>query len=129
MQDDTKHATSIAQQAVHTEPSSLGPRNRLASLLFQNAGVSGAENGGAGAAEEALAVLASGAAAKASNGLVGDVDAALEALSIEAVAEATIAKGNQDQDALRKAQRAIMLRPSAPRGWDTLDYVRAQSAA
>lgn len=132
---------SIAQHSVNAEPENLGQRNRLASLIVQ----SGENKNNTGdtqtQAQSALALLSVG-------GLSGDVDATAVALSIQAVAQASLKEkvGNKaergdeeanagrngdgdgmQQDALRKAQRAIMMRPSEMRGWQTLAYVRARS--
>jgi superkiller protein 3 len=86
---------------------------------------------------EAFALLANEAFA-ASNFEV-DVDAATTAFSIQAVAQAasspllgteednnTHAEVGLLRDALRNAQRAIMMRPSETRGWQTLAFVRSR---
>jgi len=116
-------ALSIAQHAVNAEPSNLGSRNRLATLMVQS---------GKNKAETALALLA-GMGEEGPNNKSGEVDAAVEALNIQAVAQ-TISSGTREdreeisllqRDALAKAQRAVMMRPSDKRGWDALAYVRA----
>ncbi|KAF8972954.1 hypothetical protein BDZ97DRAFT_1900816 [Flammula alnicola] len=140
-QEDAKQARSIAQHAVHAEPASLGQRNRLATLIVQ----SGEEEKN----DEALAVLGTaaggggGAGAASVAGISGEVDAATVALCIQAVAQASGARasGNKEgalkeeegtddglRDALCRAQRAIMMRPSEVRGWQTLAYVRSRMA-
>ena len=80
---------------------------------------------------DALALLAGVAAGAA--GKSGDMNADIEALSIQAVARASGSEGltkEEEQErlnkALREAQRAIMMRPSEMRGWRTLAYVRGR---
>jgi superkiller protein 3 len=101
---------SIAQYAVSVEPSSIKQRSRLASLIIQNGNN----------AEEALALL---------NGVNnldnGQLEAAISALNIQAVAHVSNVDKDSN-DALCKAQRTIFMRPSNPRGWQTLAYVRAR---
>ena len=103
---------SIAQHAVSVEPSSIKQRSRLASLIIQNGNN----------AEEALALL-NGVKNLEDN---GQLEVAFSALNIQAVAQAC--KGDEDYniDALCNAQRAIFMRPSDPRGWQTLAYVRSR---
>ena len=103
---------SIAQRAVSAEPSSIKQRSRLASLIIQN------EN----SAEEALALL-NGMSDLDNN---GQLEAAISALNIQAVAQVCNVDNDYKVDALRKAQQAILMRPSDPRGWQTLAYVRAR---
>ncbi|KAH9485295.1 Superkiller protein 3 [Psilocybe cubensis] len=134
-QGATGETMSIAQHSVNAEPGSLDQRNRLASLIVQSRENKGSTSGGQ-VQKSALALLSAG-------GLSGDVDAAAVALSIQAVMQASLKEkvdvGNKEgrgdgsggngmqRDALRKAQRAIMMRPSEMRGWQTLAYVRARS--
>jgi superkiller protein 3 len=87
---------------------------------------------------EAFALLAN--EAFAASKFEVDVDAATVAFSIQAVAQAasspllgteednnnTHAEGGLLRDALRSAQRAIMMRPSETRGWQTLAFVRSR---
>jgi superkiller protein 3 len=105
---------SIAQHAVSAEPSSIKQRSRLASLIIQNG-----KN-----VEEALALL---------NGVnnldyTGQLEAAFSALNIQAVAQSFNDNEDYNIDALCNAQRAIFMRPSDPRGWQTLAYVRARKS-
>lgn len=105
-------ALSIAQHAVSVEPSGTKQRNRLARLIVQN----GTNT------EEALALL---------NGMNnvdinGQLEAAILALNIQAVAQVWSSDEGYSIDALRKAQRAIMMRPSDCRGWQTLAYVQTR---
>lgn len=118
MQADTTKARAVAQHAVHAEPGQLAPRTRLAGLLLQQRGDGGGEDESA-SAEEALAVLA-----PAEGAGMSVVDAAVEALDLQAVARAVSGKDG----GLRAAQRAIMMRPAAVRGWQTLAFVRARGA-
>ncbi|KAF8160990.1 TPR-like protein [Crassisporium funariophilum] len=117
-QDDSKHALSVAQHAVSAEPSSLEQRNRLTSLMIQN-----------GNTESGLALLMASAQSENNNG--GEWEKATVALSMQAVALAMhwddkADKGDLGRQALRRAQRAIMGRPSELRGWQTLAYVCAR---
>lgn len=103
-------ALSIAQHAVSVEPSGIKQRNRLARLIIQN----GTNT------EEALALL---------NGMNnvdinGQLEAAILSLNIQAVAQ--VSNSNNSIDALRKAQRAILMRPSDCRGWQTLAYIQTR---
>jgi superkiller protein 3 len=122
IQGDVKQAISIAQHSVYADPSSLRPRNRLASLNVQR-----------GQNNEAFALLAN--EAFAASKFEVDVDAATAAFSIQAVAQAASSSlpGTEEdteagllRDALRSAQRAIMMRPSEIRGWQTLAFVRSR---
>ncbi|KAF9562772.1 TPR-like protein [Agrocybe pediades] len=125
-QEDLNGALSIAQHAVSAEPSNIGSRTRLAALMVQR---------GENNTDTALALLA-GMGDEGPNNKTGEVDAAVEALNIQAVAQ-TISAGTKDKaeegalaterDALAKAQRAIMMRPSDPKNWDALAYVRART--
>lgn len=120
-----KQAISIAQHSVYADPSSLRPRNRLASLNVQQ-----------GQNNAAFALLAN--KAFAASKFEVDVNAATAAFSIQAVAQAasspllgteednTHAEADLLRDALRSAQRAIMMRPSETRGWQTLAFVRSR---
>ncbi|KDR75408.1 hypothetical protein GALMADRAFT_98862 [Galerina marginata CBS 339.88] len=114
-QEETQQAISIAQHAVSAEPANLSQRNRLASLIVQ----CGQRN------NDALALLAGVGGADASG---RSAEAATEALCIQAVAQASSREGEGSRDALQKAQRAIMMRPSGMRGWQTLAYVGARMA-
>jgi len=78
---------------------------------------------------DALALLAGIATARKS----GDMNADIEALSIQAVARASDSTGLSKEEeeerlhkALREAQRAVMMHPSEMRGWQTLAYVRGR---
>jgi superkiller protein 3 len=73
-------------------------------------------------AEESLALL-SGMDNLGNN---DQLEAAFSALNIQAVAQVCNGDQDYDIDALRKAQQAILMRPSDPRGWQTLAYVRAR---
>jgi len=112
-QGDSTQALSIAQHAVSVEPSSIKQRSRLACLIIQN-----------GNNAEALALL-NGVNNMDNN---GQLEAAISALNIQAVLTAQVCNDDKDYniDALCKAQRAILMCPSDPRGWQTLAYVRAR---
>jgi len=111
-QGDTQQALSIAQHAVSVKPSSINLRSRLASLIIQNGNN----------AEEALALL-NGVNNLDNN---GHLEAATSVLSIQAVAQVSNVGKDYNIDASRKAQQAILMRPSDPRGWQTLAYLRAR---
>jgi len=55
------------------------------------------------------------------------LEAATSALNIQAVAQVCNNDKDYNIDASCKAQRAIMMRPSDPRGWQTLAYVRVRT--
>ncbi|KAF9484467.1 TPR-like protein [Pholiota conissans] len=131
-QNDTKAAFSTAQHAVFAEPSRLGPRTRLATLMLQT----GLADDPPTAASDALSVL--GSTSGMADAAEGGVDAAGLALSIRAVAQA-LQKDSEElpieekgststRIARAQAQRAIIMRPSAVRGWQTLAYVRTLQA-
>ena len=56
----------------------------------------------------------------------GHLEAATSVLSIQAVAQVSNVGKDYNIDASRKAQQAILMRPSDPRGWQTLAYLRAR---
>lgn len=109
---------SVAQRAVYAEPSNLEQRNRLATLIVRD-----------GRNKEGYALLADTASSK-----VGNIQAVTDALHIQSVAlasQATLTTANSVKEAslgeaLRKAQRAILLRPWRLKGWQTLGYVRSR---
>lgn len=105
---------SIAQRAVSVEPSSIKQRSRLARLIIQNG-----DN-----AKKALALL-NGVNDLDNN---GQLEAAISALNIRAVLMAQVCNDDKDYnvDALSKAQRAVLMCPSDPRGWQTLSYIQAR---
>lgn len=106
----------------------MGPRTRLATLILQT----GVDQAAAG---DALAVLGTAQDGVAAGVEGGGVEAAGLALSIRAVAQAVQSDegenvedgtGGKRRTAQALAQRAIMMRPSAARGWQTLAYVRCR---
>ena len=118
-----KQAISVAQHSVYADPSSLRPRNQLASLNVQQ-----------GQNNKAFALLANAASRSEI-----DAEAVTTALSIRAMAQAasspllgteqdtnTHAENGLLHDALRSAQRAIMMRPSEIKGWQALEFVRSR---
>jgi superkiller protein 3 len=120
-------AVSVAQRAVYAEPSNLEQRNRLATSIVRDGGN-----------KDGCALLAdTGTLSSGSSTLSGDIQALADALHIQSVALAsqatlTIAEAEEETSeaflgrALRKAQRAILLRPWDLKGWQTLAYVRSQ---
>ena len=123
-------AMSVAQRAVYAEPSNLKQRNRLATLIVRDGGN-----------KDGCALLADseGTLSSASSTLsdVGDIQALVDALHIQSAAltsqallTTTIAEEEASTAllgrALRKAQRAIFLRPWELKGWQTLAYVRSR---
>ena len=123
VQGDVKQAISVAQHSVYADPSSLRPRNRLASLNVQQ-----------GQNNEAFALLANKAFAASKFEI--DAEGATTAFSIQAVAQAASSPSLGDNNthvgngllhgALRSAQRAIMMRPSEIKGWQALAFVRSR---
>lgn len=104
-QGDTTKALAIAQQAIHNEPSLLSPKVTLASLALQQ-----------GQHSAALALL------KSQNENLANMR---ESLGLRAVAESM---SGEVQEAIRGAQKAIMLTPWEVRNWQTLALVRTQDA-
>ena len=124
-------AVSVAQRAVYAEPSNLKQRNRLATLIVRDGGN-----------KDGCALLADseGTLSSASSTLidVGDIQALVDALHIQSAAltsQAMLTTAIAEETsaallgrALRKAQRAIFLRPWELKGWQTLAYVRSRMA-
>jgi superkiller protein 3 len=104
---DTAQALSVAQHAMFTEPSLPSPKRTLASLALQQ-----------GQHDSALAILAS----QTENNSVDVRDS----LALRAVAESINGRGAQGE-AVKKAQKAVMLAPWELRNWQSLAYVRSQS--
>jgi superkiller protein 3 len=106
---DATQALSVAQKAVLTEPARPEARQELATLTLQRG-----EHG------PALAVFA--------GTRTGDnLDDVRESLGLQAVVESLNPDTVRGKDALRHAQKAIMLSPSQLRNWQILAYVRAQT--
>ncbi|CAA7259262.1 unnamed protein product [Cyclocybe aegerita] len=125
-QEDTKQAISVAQHAVRAEPERLDQRNRLAALIVRE-----------GQNKDGLALLAAADGKTSAGDNTGaEAEDVIATLSIQAVAQCSLGDNGEDNtggdeslwDALSKAQRAIMMRPSDARGWQTLAYVRARMA-
>jgi superkiller protein 3 len=115
-------AMSVAQRAVHAEPSNLEQRNRLAQLIVREGGN-----------KEGYLLLADTEYTLSSSSKVGDIQALTDALNIQSVALASLTstapkEETSVKEALRKAQRAILLRPWELKGWQTLAYVRSRMA-
>ncbi|OAX37205.1 superkiller protein 3 [Rhizopogon vinicolor AM-OR11-026] len=99
---DFDRAIKIAQKALHVEPSNVQLRREVASLLLRR-----------GDRDAAWAIL--GSVAPNQNIAEEKSSLALSALA-------------QPGHSQRSAQKAIMLDPGQLRNWQTLAYVRAQSA-
>ncbi|KAF8891676.1 TPR-like protein [Infundibulicybe gibba] len=104
-QGDTKGAFRVAQAAVVIEPSQSQARNDLAELLIQR-----------GDYGSALALAQSHAPKGVEE---------TRSTRLQAIAHALCKSEGDSAQALHKAQRSIMLSPSAIRGWQTLAYVRS----
>ena len=93
-------AQSVAQKAIHAEPSRPAPKRTLATLSVQE-----------GQPEVALAIL----------GSQNEQDR--ESLGLRAIAESMV----EDEAATRRAQKAVRLAPWEIKNWQTLAYVRKQT--
>jgi superkiller protein 3 len=100
-QGNSKKAVSISQSAIFAEPSLSSARLQLASLSLKQ-----------GEHTSALAVLPS----QHEDSLEDE----RKSLSLRAVAESA----NEEEDASRLAQRAIILTPWESKNWEALAYVR-----
>jgi len=132
---DPKQALSVAQRAVNADPSRPDQRTRLAALIVRGGAGEGSNLGNAENERLALSILTdvghSSLTAATSSKIDMDVKATIDSLGMQAVAQAALSGENgddKDGDALCKAQRAIMLRPSDMGGWWALAYVRARMA-
>lgn len=104
-QGDIVQAQSVAQKAIHAEPSLPAPKRALATLSVQE-----------GQPETALAIL--GSQDKENR----------ESLGLRAVAESMVGGINKDGTATRRAQKAVMLAPWDIKNWQTLAYTRTKSS-
>ncbi|RPD63776.1 TPR-like protein [Lentinus tigrinus ALCF2SS1-6] len=112
-QGDAQQALSVAEKAVHTEPERTDVRRNLASLTLQS-----------GKSAAALAILG-GAAQTHSDFAQLRASLALHsvALCLESGTGATAA------EALKLAQKGVMLSPGDRRGWEVLAYIRSRTAS
>ena len=111
-QGDAKQAFSVAQKAVFAEPARADVRRELASLPLQI---------GDGAA--ALAILGGSAQTE------GDLAQLRASFVQHAVALCLeIGNGGSATEALKLAQKGVMLSPWDKRGWEALAYIRSRSA-
>ncbi|KAG6334505.1 hypothetical protein ID866_4588 [Astraeus odoratus] len=101
-QGDIKQANRIVQKALHVEPSNLHIRRDLASLTLQQGNKRGTR-----------AILEIDSS-------VCSIEEAKETLALAAIAN------DEDGNALRYAQKAIMLGPGNIMNWKMLAYVRAR---
>lgn len=111
-QFDAPSASSALQSSVHLRPSSPAPLLALARLHLQQKEYS-----------EAVKLAQAARAADAS------VEEGWEALLLQAVAVASSAEAGEEgssQDAMRDAQRAVVLRPWEGRGWKGLEFVQSR---
>ncbi|TBU40919.1 TPR-like protein [Dichomitus squalens] len=109
-QGDAMQAISVAQKAVFAEPERTDVRRALASLALRG-----------GQSATALAILGGSAQTEASFA-EQRASLALHAVSL------CLDRGNKDRaaEALRLAQKGIMLSPWNQRGWETLAYVQSR---
>jgi len=103
-QGDVEQATRIAQKALHIEPSNLQLRRELASLTLQQGDLP---------TTQAMLEIHS---------LEENIAEAKETLALAAIA-------GKGKEALRCAQKSIMLDPGRLQSWQTLAYVRAREAS
>ncbi|KAF9529299.1 superkiller protein 3 [Crepidotus variabilis] len=126
-QGNAKQAISIAQRAVQTEPSQIEQRNRLASLLMTDG-----ERQGGMALLPALDTSSTSTSITGSStiplGQAKEVDALTTSLNIQAAMLAANSSSRESiQEALCKAQRAIMMRPANSKNWETLAFVLSRT--
>ncbi|KAH9895045.1 TPR-like protein [Cubamyces lactineus] len=111
-QGDAKQALSVAQKAVYTEPERTDVRRELASLTLRN-----------GQSAAALAILGGSAQTQSD---FAELRASLAlhaiALSVEGGDGLTVS------EAIRLAQKGVMLSPWDKQGWEALAYVRSRGA-
>ncbi|PIL34098.1 hypothetical protein GSI_03809 [Ganoderma sinense ZZ0214-1] len=109
-QGDAKQALSVAQRAVFAEPERTDARRELVSLTLQS-----------GESAVALAVLGGSAETR---GSFAELRASLALHAVSLCLESgTVA------EALKLAQKGVMLSPWDQRGWETLAYVQSRPAA
>lgn len=106
--NDAKKALSVAQGALHAEPSRNENRNELAGMMLQN--------GGCNPSLSVLSGLTS----------VNDRHTLLASLTLRAIALAMDGSSHKMDVARREIQRAIMLSPSDIRLWTVLAYIRSR---
>lgn len=109
---------------MYADPGSLEQRNQLATLALR-----------VGGNKEGHALLVGAEAALSSSSFASNAEALTSALNLQAVALASqavtsartgeAAASSLWHNAIRKVQKAILLRPWETRGWQTLAYVRS----
>ncbi|KAI0356305.1 TPR-like protein [Trametes cingulata] len=109
-QGDARQAMSVAQKAVFAEPERTDVRRELASLTLRS-----------GKSSAALAIL--GGSSQTQNDLA-DLRASL---ALHAVA-LCVESGEGVAEALKLAQKGVMLSPWDRRGWEAVAYIRSRSA-
>ncbi len=112
-QGDAKQALSIAQRAIFAEPERTDARRELVSLTLQS-----------GESAAALAILGGSAQTQ---GSFAELRAALALHAVSLCLES--AAGANATEALKLAQKGVMLSPWDERGWETLAYVQCRRAA
>ncbi|KIJ67566.1 hypothetical protein HYDPIDRAFT_174010 [Hydnomerulius pinastri MD-312] len=103
-QGDVEQATRIAQKALHVEPSNLKLRRDLASLTLQQGD-------------------------RATTQAILEIDSSEKSIIDEQETLALAAIAGSGEEALRYAQKAIMLDPGKLQNWRTLAYARAREAS
>ncbi|KAI0371043.1 TPR-like protein [Pilatotrama ljubarskyi] len=109
-QGDARQATSVAQKAVFAEPERTDVRRELASLTLRD-----------GKSSAALAILSGSSQAR------GDLADLRASLALHAVALCVESWGGA-AEALKLAQKGVMLSPWDRRGWAAVAYVRSRGA-
>ena len=112
LQGDAQQALSVAEKAVHAEPERADVRRELASLTLQS-----------GKSAAALAIL--GGAAQTHS----DFAQLRASLALHPIALCLGGEGETAAEALRLAQKGVMLSPGDRRSWEVLAYVRSRTAA
>ncbi|KAI0633616.1 TPR-like protein [Trametes polyzona] len=110
-QGEAQQARSVAQKAVYAEPARTDARRSLAALTLRS-----------GAPAAALAILGS-----PESRAQGDFAALRAALALHAVALCVKARESAPE-ALRLAQKAVVLSPWDKQAWEAVAYVRSRAA-
>ncbi|KAH9940522.1 TPR-like protein [Epithele typhae] len=113
-QSEVGKAMSVAQKAVFTEPARSDARQELASLALRT-----------GDRTAALAVLGGATSARAD---FAHLRASLALYTVVLCLEVSGGDEQQASEALRLAQKGVMLSPWDLRAWETLAYVRSHCA-
>ncbi|TFK87083.1 TPR-like protein [Polyporus arcularius HHB13444] len=112
-QGDAQQAVAVAEKAVHAEPERIDVRRKLASLTLQS-----------GESSAALAILGGSAQTHS------DFAQLRRSLALHSVALCLESgTGEEAAEALKLAQKCVMLSPWDKHGWQVLAYIRSQTAS